>query len=320
MAQFKDYYEVLGKASDTTQEEIKKVYRKLVKDYHPDKFMNAPKWVQDTATKKLKEINEAYDILKDPIKRKKYDEQYYEFKGSDQDSKKTVIEKPKPVVDKSYILFNDVAPGEVKTDYFILNNIGGDYKNIDISVQGQDSWLKITGLNSLNNNQTDELPLRVEIEAKADEWDSNYIEYIIVKLDDEEIKVIIALDTIFESPEKKIIPENNVLEWKYAKLLLWVGSIGAAIGLIITIIASFNISKWSADIGWSIALIIIFSLFVLFLGSSIIMNPSRFVSSNGQVGAVFVMIVGGIMVIGGIFFVIIGWIVFHMLVAALEKK
>ena len=320
MGQFKDYYEILGVKPDDSQQAIKVSHRDKVIIFHPDRFMNAPESARRLAEEELKKVNDAFDILKDPIKKQKYDEEYCKSKGLDQTSKDTVIEPPKPVVDKSYILFDNVMPGDIKTDYFILSNIGGDYRNVDISVQSPNSWLKITSLNSLDPTQTDELPLRVEIEAKADEWGSNYIEYIIVRLDDEEIKVIIALDTIFESSENKIIAGNNVLEWKYAKLMLWVGSIGAALGLIITIIASFNISKWSTNIGWSIALIIIFSLFVLFLGSSIIMNPSRFVSSNGQVGAVFVMIVGGLILLGGIIFVIIGWIIFNILGAALEKK
>ncbi|MGM0436985.1 MAG: molecular chaperone DnaJ [Bacillota bacterium] len=68
MAGQKDYYEILGVDKDASQKEIKKAYRKLAKKYHPD--MN--KDDSDTS-EKFKEISEAYEILSDPDKRKRYD-------------------------------------------------------------------------------------------------------------------------------------------------------------------------------------------------------------------------------------------------------
>jgi len=189
MARFKDYYKVLRLDPSAEIEVIEAAFRKLSRKYHPDVNKDPD------AEEKYKEITEAYFVLKDPIKRKKYDEEYHKFKGSDQASKDTVIEKPKPTVDKSYILFNDVTPGEIKTDYFIINNTGGDYENVYVEVQTPNSWLKITGINSLDPNQSDELPLRVELEANADEWGRNYTEYIVVKLDGEEIKIRVELNT-----------------------------------------------------------------------------------------------------------------------------
>ncbi|MCL5069609.1 MAG: hypothetical protein M1308_01720, partial [Actinobacteria bacterium] len=98
------------------------------------------------------------------------------------------------------------------TDFFVLRNSSGDYENIDISVQTPNSWLKIIGLNSLNPNQADELPLRIELEASAEEWGRNYTEYIVVKLDEEEIRIKVELNTKTKGQQptpfskKKLIP------------------------------------------------------------------------------------------------------------------
>lgn len=54
-------YEVLGVSPDADEETIKKAYRTLAKKYHPDKYVNTP--MAETASEKMKEINEAYDIL-----------------------------------------------------------------------------------------------------------------------------------------------------------------------------------------------------------------------------------------------------------------
>jgi len=65
---FKDYYETLGVSRNATQDEIQRSYRKLARKYHPD--INK----EPGAEEKFKEINEAYEVLKDPEKRKKYDQ------------------------------------------------------------------------------------------------------------------------------------------------------------------------------------------------------------------------------------------------------
>jgi curved DNA-binding protein len=67
--EYKDYYKTLGVAKMATASEIKKAYRKLAVKYHPDKTKD-----DKAAEEKFKEVTEAYEVLKDPEKRKKYDE------------------------------------------------------------------------------------------------------------------------------------------------------------------------------------------------------------------------------------------------------
>jgi len=64
----RDYYEVLGVSRDASQEDIKKAYRKLAREYHPDVNKDDPQ-----AAEKFKEIAEAYAVLSDPEKRAQYD-------------------------------------------------------------------------------------------------------------------------------------------------------------------------------------------------------------------------------------------------------
>jgi curved DNA-binding protein len=67
--QYKDYYETLGVPRTASADEMKKSFRKLARQYHPDVARDKKK-----AEEKFKEINEAYEVLSDPAKRKKYDE------------------------------------------------------------------------------------------------------------------------------------------------------------------------------------------------------------------------------------------------------
>jgi curved DNA-binding protein len=67
--QYKDYYETLGVGRTATPEEIKQAFRKLARIHHPDVAKN-----KTAGEAKFKEINEAYEVLGDPEKRRRYDE------------------------------------------------------------------------------------------------------------------------------------------------------------------------------------------------------------------------------------------------------
>ncbi|TFE70453.1 molecular chaperone DnaJ [Methylacidiphilum sp. Yel] len=68
---FKNYYETLGVDKNATQDEIRAAFRRLARIYHPDVAKD-----KNEAEEKFKEINEAYEVLSDPEKRKKYDQMF----------------------------------------------------------------------------------------------------------------------------------------------------------------------------------------------------------------------------------------------------
>jgi len=81
--EYKDYYKILGVSKDASQDEIKQNYRKLALKYHPDKNPG-----NRESEERFKEIGEAYEVLKDPDKRKKYDKlginwKQYEHAGAE---------------------------------------------------------------------------------------------------------------------------------------------------------------------------------------------------------------------------------------------
>ena len=73
-----DYYQLLGVNRESSPDEIKKAYRKLALQYHPDKNPNDP-----SAEERFKQINQAYSVLSDPDKRAHYDRYGTEAAGAE---------------------------------------------------------------------------------------------------------------------------------------------------------------------------------------------------------------------------------------------
>jgi len=133
--------------------------------------------------------------------------------------------RPMPVAEHTYFVFNDLKKGQIRRGNFIIRNIGGLFKDYELSTSDPDSILTVTSFSPLDKNQVGKLPLEIFFEVFAPEWSKQYSAEIIIRLDDEYEKITIDLDTqtkpvndfagIFNLPEiKKINSLIKKLEQK----------------------------------------------------------------------------------------------------------
>lgn len=112
---FIDYYKILGVDKNIPQDEVREAYRKRAKQFHPDLHPNDPK-----AKAKFQALNEAYDVIGDPEKRKKYDQYGEKWKEAD--------------------AFNSAqGGGDGGTYYYSGNGDGSPFEGFDFSSFGNGS-------------------------------------------------------------------------------------------------------------------------------------------------------------------------------------
>lgn len=180
MLDFEDYYEILGVNPEAASGEVKKAYRDQCFTLHPDRLSGVPDSVKKRAEQELVKVNRAYDVLRHSHKRREYHSEWLRRKA-----------KPKPVIKPSHILFRDVEPGQIVTDSFVIENVGGRYTKMWVS--NPQSWVRVVDYHYVTTDT--ELLRGVQLEAQGRDWGQTYRESIVVKLDEEETQVTVELQT-----------------------------------------------------------------------------------------------------------------------------
>lgn len=132
-----DYYGILGVSKDATEEEIRSQYKKLMKEHHPDQFAGLRKKYEVLGDQDLLEVidekirlaeemckllNEAFEVLIDPAKRRQYDNEIYE----------PAVAKPEVAISPTKLTFGTLTEGQRKTLAFTVENKGGPVASVNI--------------------------------------------------------------------------------------------------------------------------------------------------------------------------------------------
>lgn len=148
----KDYYELLEVSKNASEETIKKVFRMLIKNNHPDLFEGEEKL---RAEEKVKDLNEAYEVLINKDSREKYDLQLEEYNNKIEDSLSILIEENeylKNVINEKNNLIKRILEDE-DVDFNILQNATTDNPYIN---QNQDGTIDNNYVQqNQNTNMTD---------------------------------------------------------------------------------------------------------------------------------------------------------------------
>ncbi len=133
------YYDILEIAETASSEEIKKAYRRLCKEYHPDGLPPEREGIRKYSEEKIKQIIEAYDVLSHSEKRLKYDQQLKTHRAEQQPNPEN---PPKLEVDKTSFIFSNIQVGTSFYDSFKINNTGGGLLSGQITTNKR--WLKVS--------------------------------------------------------------------------------------------------------------------------------------------------------------------------------
>jgi uncharacterized protein YegL len=205
-----DYYKILQVHLTAEPEVVKAAYERLARKYHPD--------VNDSpaALERMKELNEAYEILGNPEKRKRYHAEYLLKKNPASAAAALDSFPPKPAIDPPFVQFNDAQPGKRYRHTVVIRNKGGPYARLDI--EHASPWLRIVRQTPASNS--DRLPLEVEIEALGQSPDKKYVDNMIIKLDDVETHIKVELQTVPYRPLPPTADTNEELEPRFPCVLL----------------------------------------------------------------------------------------------------
>lgn len=196
MDDWTDHYWVLQVHHEAEKDVIEAAHRKLAARYHPDVNKDPG------ATEKMRQINVARDVLTDPLQRADYDVLWRAHQpaggtsgarssaGGSHAGSGSARVPPRPVADPAVLTVDSTngSPGRVS---FKLSNAGGPYGSIGLKVRDADSsWLQVLSYESLT--ASDELPMKVTVEAQPVDGRRERISHVLAFLDGETAEVSVV--------------------------------------------------------------------------------------------------------------------------------
>ncbi len=169
MIDYLTYYEILEIDETASEEEIKKAFRILSKEYHPDKIPDHLSKLKQVAEEKFKQINEAYQILSNLEKRRQYDEKLEELRDSyaktsrenGASSTTSSVSIPKLGISPKSFNFSNIKVGSSVSGSFKIINLGNGI--LTGSISSTVPWIKIpASIPPTMKNQSQEIYLSVD--------------------------------------------------------------------------------------------------------------------------------------------------------------
>lgn len=221
---WKDYYQSLGIDPGATATEILEAFRYKAQILHPDRLATASPRVRQRAERDFKEVNEAYEVLRDAIRRSVYHAAWVrrqqapraveprreawdiasqlppdDFRAqagedSSQECRRT-IPRPVPILSPSRLVFSELPAGAKRTASFLLSNSGGRWSELRFR-KSKAPWLTLVRRKPIDDSSP--LPLRVEVEVDASEMPpgATFAGVIEVWLDDRVARLPVNAQTV----------------------------------------------------------------------------------------------------------------------------
>ncbi|GEM_PF-3120814 len=184
----KDYYEILDISTDARLEEIRTQYRRMVRIYHPDRFRNPAD--KEYAEHKIKEINEAFQVLSDPEKRRSYDR-----RRNLTDSAGSGRGRPtaQPVANPQTLDFGALPPDTQKVLSFQVDNQGGPVTSFSFAYSEHNSWFQVVQADHQRNGAPFPMEIQVRVDTSSLKPGTDHLGWLDVYLDEVSTRVFIKL-------------------------------------------------------------------------------------------------------------------------------
>lgn len=173
MRDFESYYDILGVDEKASFEEIKRAYKELVLKYHPDRVnpylkegLGIKEEIEGYTEEKFKRIQEAYEVLSDPEKRKKYDEELEKEKAKQGFSQGNSDGLPILSVERNHFSFGDFISQAIVSEILRVANIGGGV--LIGTIIPDKSWIKLSEtIIRIENSECQEIEISIDTDCPS---------------------------------------------------------------------------------------------------------------------------------------------------------